>query len=95
VGEWRLRAGCRGMDPELWFPRSADSADARKALHVCRTHCPVWEDCLAWVTPRVTGGMVAGGWHWVTVKGSAGRRVRQSTRTRPTAQGCLKCLEPS
>lgn len=39
--DWRDAAICR-TDPERWFNRSA-RADA---MHACRSHCPVVEQCL-------------------------------------------------
>ena len=48
--DWQLRAACRvtrdGIDPEWWWPVPAGpAADAARALHICRTHCPVLAQC--------------------------------------------------
>ncbi|MGH8900051.1 MAG: WhiB family transcriptional regulator [Egibacteraceae bacterium] len=48
--DWRHRAACRGLDPELFFPIGAtgpalDQAEQAKA--VC-ARCPVAEACLDW-----------------------------------------------
>lgn len=40
---WRERARCLGMDPEIFFPRTEE--DAGPALAVC-AECPVREPCL-------------------------------------------------
>lgn len=53
---WRDRAPCQ-KNPELWFTDNTRSA----AVHICRSHCPVMEECNAWaVGARFVGG-VAGG----------------------------------
>lgn len=41
---WRERAACRSEDPDLFFPDSYDSEQARRAVAVCRA-CPVAEQC--------------------------------------------------
>lgn len=43
--EWRRRAACRGMEPDLWFPHSEQPEDEAPAKAVCAT-CPVRLDCL-------------------------------------------------
>ena len=40
---WRNRAACRGIDPEVFFPVSEDDAEPAKAI--CNA-CPVREACL-------------------------------------------------
>ena len=40
---WMLRAACRGMDPDLFFPERGEITDACKTI--CRG-CPVRLDCL-------------------------------------------------
>ena len=40
---WRLRANCRGLDPDLFHPEQGESADQAKA--VCRG-CVVRSECL-------------------------------------------------
>lgn len=44
--EWRLRAACRGMDPDLFFPSRGDRVATEKAKEIC-SRCPVRADCLA------------------------------------------------
>lgn len=57
---WRDRAGCRQVDPEL-FHNPTRAAEAR---HVCLSHCPVRAECLRWARnadlthPQVVGGLV-------------------------------------
>lgn len=45
MGDWRTRAACRGMDPDLFLLDKSESGDVPKAKAVCR-RCPVREDCL-------------------------------------------------
>ena len=43
--DWALRAACRGLPAELWFPHPGDFADKAQAVAVCRP-CPVRAQCL-------------------------------------------------
>ena len=47
--DWRARAACRGLDPELFFPAAEDGpardVQVERAKAVCR-RCPVREQCL-------------------------------------------------
>ncbi|OON82539.1 WhiB family transcriptional regulator [Streptomyces tsukubensis] len=62
--EWIRHAACVGVDPELFFPISAEDAgdDQRaRARRVCEG-CPVRSQCLAWALETgqrsgVWGGM--------------------------------------
>jgi WhiB family redox-sensing transcriptional regulator len=40
---WRKQAACRGLDPELFFPKRGASNDV--AVAVCAS-CPVRDECL-------------------------------------------------
>ena len=42
---WRQLAGCRGVDPDIFYPASEDDDDAAEAKAVCAA-CPVREPCL-------------------------------------------------
>lgn len=43
---WRDRAGCRGMDPELFTLTGRElTADNQTAYAVCRSSCPVSAEC--------------------------------------------------
>lgn len=42
MGDWRNKAACRDMDPELFFP--ATRVEERLALKACFT-CPVVFEC--------------------------------------------------
>jgi len=41
--QWRSKAACQGLDPEIFYP--LDDDDAREAKMVCST-CLVRESCL-------------------------------------------------
>jgi len=59
--DWRARAACRDVDPELFFPVSAlgaSVAQIEEAKQVCRA-CPVCGPCLRWALER---GEKAGVW---------------------------------
>lgn len=60
--DWRNRAACRYVDPELFFPLGDVFApgEDRKAKAVCRT-CPVKAECLAWACSTGLTYGVAGG----------------------------------
>jgi WhiB family transcriptional regulator, redox-sensing transcriptional regulator len=65
------RAACRGVDPELFFPGSDESAEP--ALRVCRS-CPIEADCLAWALAKQET--------WGVWGGTTERRRRQILRAR-------------
>jgi WhiB family redox-sensing transcriptional regulator len=65
---WRTRGGCRGHDPEGWFPiyegwpTSALTAQHEWAVAICRT-CPVLEQCRTWALQhRERHGIWGGLW---------------------------------
>jgi WhiB family redox-sensing transcriptional regulator len=49
--EWRLRAACRGQDPEIFFParqvRGSVAQRSVAAKRIC-AGCTVADDCLDW-----------------------------------------------
>jgi WhiB family transcriptional regulator, redox-sensing transcriptional regulator len=62
-GDWRHRAACRDVDPELFFPvgttgPAADQVEQAKA--VCRG-CPVSATCLSWALDTGQDSGVWGG----------------------------------
>jgi WhiB family redox-sensing transcriptional regulator len=59
--DWRHRAICRHVDPELFFPIGTTGPAAvqvEEAKAVCR-RCPVVNDCLQWA---LSSGQDAGVW---------------------------------
>ena len=42
---WRVRAACRGIDVEIFFPETDDDTEAEAAKAVCEV-CPVSQACL-------------------------------------------------
>lgn len=48
--DWRDRAACRGVDPELFFPIGRDDVERPEidaAKQICEG-CPVHDECLAY-----------------------------------------------
>ncbi|MFC4588142.1 WhiB family transcriptional regulator [Sphaerisporangium corydalis] len=59
--DWRHRAACRDVDPELFFPIGNTGPalmQIEEARQVCRA-CPVSEPCLKWA---IESGQDAGVW---------------------------------
>ena len=58
--DWRDEAECAtgGYPPDLWFEPDTTA----EAITVCRTLCPVREECLAWslTAPSVEHGVFGG-----------------------------------
>ena len=72
--DWRHRAECRDMDPEMFFPNPVLGlvglqVDAAKA--VCAV-CPVIDECLAFA---MSNGMQAGVWGGLSEEERRARRV--------------------
>lgn len=42
--DWRARAGCRDIDPEIFYPQPTDGHGERLAKAIC-SHCPVLTAC--------------------------------------------------
>jgi DNA-directed RNA polymerase specialized sigma24 family protein len=63
VANWRARAACRDVDPELFFPEPSNEplvkAQVAAAKAVCRS-CPVRERCLADALERLPHGIAGG-----------------------------------
>ncbi|MBC3191688.1 WhiB family transcriptional regulator [Pseudonocardia sp. C8] len=65
--DWRARAACTHVDPEIFFPTAGrgphQDRQIARARAVC-TRCPVREDCLrfarAWLPYGIAAGMTAG-----------------------------------
>lgn len=60
--DWRTRAACLGLDPEIFFPISSTGpvayAELQHARQICST-CPVRQACLNWA---ITIGADYGVW---------------------------------
>ena len=56
--QWRLRAACRGLDTELFFPDNV--LDSEIPMRVCR-NCPVQVECFA---DRSVWGVWGGTTEW-------------------------------
>lgn len=71
VKDWRLRAACR-REPDLWFDDHAEPSQL--AVHVCRRHCPVTEQCQEEVRKHAPEWGVQAGLQW----------TRRGGRNRPS-----------
>lgn len=61
--DWRHRAACRDVDPELFFPIGNTGAallQIEEAKAVCR-RCPVIDECLQWALEAGEDSGVWGG----------------------------------
>lgn len=60
--DWRSRAACRDVEPDLFFPASDRGPEATRAKAVCAS-CPVrsrcLEDAIHWISDGIAGGFTA------------------------------------
>jgi WhiB family redox-sensing transcriptional regulator len=90
--EWIGRAACRGLDPDLFFPKKGESAEPAKAT--CAT-CPgdVVEACFAY---SVRFGIHEGVWGGQSERQRRKVRVRFGLRSDPAIpKGDLAVFGPS
>lgn len=63
AADWRARARCRDVDPEIFFPAAESGhlleAEVAEARAVC-AGCPVIEQCLAFARARLPYGIAGG-----------------------------------
>lgn len=100
--DWRHRAACRNVDPDLFFPVGASGpalAQIERAKAVC-TGCPVVAECLAFALVALPEG-IAGGMtfaerarargdrsrHRPVLTGSGAARDRRETAARLRGRG--------
>ena len=85
--DWRSRAACLSVDPELFFPIGNTGpaiAQANRAKAVCAT-CQVLEICLAWAIENnqdagVWGGMAEDDRRSMKRRAARARRASQTER---------------
>ena len=90
---WWEHARCRGVDPDLFFPRRGD--DTTQAIAVCKA-CPVQVECLEYA---IDNGERHGIWGGTT--GNDRRKMRRPRKLceacgvnfRPTQSGTRYCSE--
>jgi WhiB family transcriptional regulator, redox-sensing transcriptional regulator len=73
---WKLRAKCRGMDPDLFFPESGANQDVALAKATC-AGCPVAQECSDYADNYGEKFGIWGG------ESSLDRRNRRKTRKDP------------
>lgn len=77
--DWRTRAACRDIDPEIFFPIGTTGpalAQIEAAQSICGT-CSVQSECLDWALDT---GQDAGIWGGTTEEER--REIRRGVRTR-------------
>ncbi len=85
-GEWRHRAACRSVDPEVFFPASVAGPAFRTRVEVAKavcSGCPVREACLSWALSALPDG-IAGGMTEGERRTERGRRARARRRAAAT-----------
>ncbi|OLM03566.1 WhiB-like transcription regulator [Pseudonocardia sp. Ae406_Ps2] len=81
--DWRTRAACRDVDPELFFPTATAGAaliEAESAAVAVCTGCPVIAECRRWAVAEQPHG-IAGG--LTEAQRTALRHPRPARRGRP------------
>lgn len=87
AGEWRHRAACRSVDPDVFFPVPVAGLAFRTRVAVAKAvcgGCPVREACLAWALVHQPDG-IAGGLTEQERCTERGRRARARRRARIAA----------
>jgi hypothetical protein len=63
VGDWRHRAACRGVDPELFYPVAEDGPPYEEQVAAAKAvcaGCPVRAECLAFALVALPHGIAGG-----------------------------------
>lgn len=85
--EWRVRAACRGLDSDLFFPFDADDEGIAAAKAICAV-CPVAAECLE--TAMLLNEQ-NGLWGGMTEEE---RRKYRRRWNRPSTMPCKSCGRP-
>lgn len=91
AGQWRLQAECARPEYEdqrdIWFAHTTQTADVEQAKRICKTLCPVRQECLADAI-REEGGKTTESRHGIRggLQGAGRRRLYDKARARRRAQ---------
>lgn len=91
AGQWRLQAECARPEYEdqrdIWFAHTTQTADVEQAKRICKTLCPVREECLA-AAIREEGGRNATSRYGIRggLQGAGRRGVYDRERARRRAE---------
>jgi WhiB family transcriptional regulator, redox-sensing transcriptional regulator len=91
--DWRHRARCRDVDPELFFPVGTTGpaeAQVQSAKAICAL-CPVREECLQWALDTAQD---AGVWGGLSEEERRALRRRQRRRVRIAKHAGRAAAEP-
>lgn len=89
--DWRASAGCRGTDPEVFFPVAENGPErdrAEAAAKAVCAGCPVRAECLAWASEALPFG-VAGGMTEAE-RAALRRNHRSRPRRAPVTPACRR-----
>ncbi len=81
--DWRHRAACRDVDPELFFPIGNTGPailQIEEAKQVCR-RCDVTDACLRWALESGQESGVWGGWARTSAAPSSAARANRTALT--------------
>ncbi|MHA6620325.1 WhiB family transcriptional regulator [Pseudonocardia sp. DLS-67] len=62
-GDFRHRAACRAVDPEVFFPAAVEGAEFEAQVSVAKSvcaGCPVRSECLSWALEALAEGIAGG-----------------------------------
>ena len=62
--QWIKQAACRDLNPKDFDPDTATKTGALRAARVCRNHCPVRDQCLAFAQQTEAQAMIFGGYRF-------------------------------
>lgn len=79
--QWRDKARCKGMDPNLWFPLVYSAEHDTRMTKICFEECPVQEQCLENALENVETKGIWGGFTQAELKGIRTKRYSR----------CRKC----
>ena len=94
--DFRHRAACRSVDPEVFFPAAAQGAEFEAQVSIAKAvcaGCPVRQACLSWALSALPDG-IAGGMteHERRIERARVTRTEASTSTSGGGPGCSRAL---
>ncbi len=87
-GDFRHRAACRSVDPEVFFPVAEAGPELAREVGIAKrvcAGCPVRSECLTWALAHQPHGIAGGLTETERVQLRHGRRTAQKEVRRPVA----------